>query len=174
MRLSSFVASAVLLTCAVAPAAASDFYPPMQPPPAYNAAAFDFHGFYLGAQGGMTAGSLHSGSLGVVAGVNFDVADPVMAGIEFQGDWLPGSASSTTYDFFVLGRLGVNVTDNLMAYGDLGTGWIGGTGSYTFGGGAEYALTDQLAIKGEVLGVGAWGASPSAAKIQAGLIFHLH
>lgn len=174
MRLSSLFALVAFSLCASSAAGAADLYPPMQPAPAYNAAAFDFHGFYLGAQGGLWAGSQHSGSLGVVAGVNFDIADPVMAGVEFQGDWLPGSASSATYDFFVLGRLGVNVTDDFLAYGDLGTGWVGGTGSYTFGGGGEYALTDQLALKGEVLGVGAWGASPSSAKIQAGLIFHLH
>ena len=143
----------------------------MQPAPAYNAAAFNFNGFYLGAQGGGTFGSASIGSLGVVAGSNFDISDPIIAGIEFQGDYLfNGSAS---YDFYALGRLGVVVTNNLLAYGELGTGWVGGTTNYAFGGGLEYALTDTLSIKGEALGTGAWGASPSATRIQAGLLFHL-
>ena len=145
----------------------------MQPAPAYNAAAFNFNGFYIGAQGGYVAGADHSGELGVVAGVNFDLSAPVIAGIEFQGDWLPGVSSGSTYDFFALGRVGVVVTDAFMLYADAGGGWSAGTGSYAFGAGGEYALTDQVSVKGEVLGTGPWGEAPAGAQIQAGLIFHL-
>ena len=138
----------------------------------YNPAAFNFNGFYLGAEGGLT--SVHSiGSLGVVAGVNFDIADPVLAGIEFQGDWLLTGSPSTPYNFFALGRLGVVVTPELLVYGVLGPAWVAGTPSYALGAGAEYALTDTLSVKGEVIGTGTWGAGPSSAKIQAGLLFHL-
>ncbi|MDR3470948.1 MAG: hypothetical protein P4M09_04555 [Devosia sp.] len=173
MRMTTLLVGLAAAGIALGGAQASDLYPAMQPAPAYNPAAFNFNGFYLGAQGGGVLGSYQGGEIGVVAGANFDVASPIIAGLEFQGDWLPGSSSSTTYDFFILGRGGVLVSDSLMAYAEIGPGWIGGAQSYAFGGGGEYALTDVLSVKGEVLGVGAWGASPSSAKIQAGLLFHL-
>ena len=173
MRMAAVLLVGIATLAGIGAARAASLYPPMQPAPAYNAAAFNFNGFYLGAQGGMVAGSYHSGEIGVVAGVNFDVSSPVLAGIEFQGDWLPGSSSGSTYDFFALGRVGVIVTDSFMLYGEGGGGWIGGTGSYAFGGGGEYALTSEVSVKGEVLGTGAWGVSPDNAKIQAGLLFHM-
>jgi outer membrane immunogenic protein len=173
MRIATLLVGLAAAAAAIGGARASDLYPPMQPAPAYNPAAFNFNGFYLGAQGGALLGSTSGGELGVVAGANFDIASTVVAGLEFQGDWLAGSSSTATYDFFVLGRLGVVVSDSFMAYADIGPGWIGGAGSYAVGGGGEYALTDALSVKGEVLGTGAWGASPSNAKVQAGLLFHL-
>ncbi|HVX80450.1 MAG TPA: hypothetical protein VHB23_03665 [Devosiaceae bacterium] len=154
-------------------AQAADMYPPMQPAPAYNPAAFQFEGFYLGAQGaGILGGSLGSSSVGVVAGVNFSVDDPILAGVEFQGDWLMGSSASSTFDFFALGRGGVVVMPAFLAYGEVGTGWAAGNPSYLLGGGGEYALTDSLSVKGEVQGIGAWGSGFGAAKVQAGLLFH--
>lgn len=143
----------------------------MQPAPAYNSAAFNFDGFYLGAQGGGVIGAFSAGSIGVVAGANFNVGGSVLAGVEFQGDALFNAAA--TYDFFALGRLGVVVTNDFMLYGDLGLGSIGGAGSYAFGGGGEYALSDQLSLKGEAIGTSNWGANPAAAKLQAGLVFHM-
>src|SRR6185437_14144253 len=140
--------------------------------PAYNPAAFNFDGFYLGAQGGGEVGGLQAGSIGIVAGTNFTVCDPVIAGIEFQADALL-KGGGNTYDFFALGRAGMLVSSNLVAYAEAGPGWTAGAGGYAFGGGAEYALTDVMSVKGEVQGVGNWGAAPTSAKVQAGLLFHL-
>jgi outer membrane immunogenic protein len=140
--------------------------------PAYNPAAFNFDGFYLGAQGGLGVGGLHAGSIGVVAGTNFTVSDPVIAGIEFQADALL-KGGGNTYDFYALGRAGMVVNSDLMVYAEAGPGWSAGVGGYAFGGGAEYALTDVLSVKGEAQGLGNWGAGPSGAKLQAGLLFHL-
>ncbi len=169
--LAFFLGLAVAGVCATGAEAADVLH--MQQAPAYNPAAFNFEGFYLGAQGGGIVGTFSAGQIGVVAGANFGIADSVIAGAEFQGDWLFGSTASTTYDFFALGRLGVVVTNDFMAYAEAGPGWLGGTASYAFGGGGEYAFTDAMSVKGEILGTGAWGASPSSAKIQAGLLFHL-
>ena len=140
--------------------------------PAYNPAAFNFAGFYLGADGGLTT-ALSAGAIGVVAGVNFGVADPVVAGLEFQGDWLLNGGASPAYNFFALGRLGVVVTSDFMAYGEVGPAWVAGTPSYAIGGGGEYALTDMMSVKGEVIGTAPWGSGPNSAKIQAGILFHL-
>jgi len=145
----------------------------MQTAAAYNPAAFNFDGFYLGGQGGGELGGISAGTIGVVAGANFAVSDPVIAGAEFQADYYFNNSSTATYDFFALGRLGVVVTPDFLLYAAAGPGWVGGTGSYTFGGGGEYALTDSLSLKGEAFGVGNWSAAPSATKLQAGLLFHL-
>ena len=172
MRMFAFVAGLAFAGLTVGSAHASDLYP-MQPAPAYNPAAFSFDGFYLGAQGGGVLGGFSAGSVGVVAGVNFNVADPIIVGGEFQADWLFNSNNSTTYDFYALGRAGTVVTQNLLAYVEAGPGWTSNSAGYAFGGGGEYALTDMMSVKGEVLGTGSWGAGPGAAKLQAGLLFHL-
>ena len=169
MRLQAFFAGAVVAGLAATGAHAANLIN-MQAAPAYNSAAFNFDGFYLGAQGGGELGGISAGSIGVVAGANFAVADPVIAGVEFQGDYYFNNA---TTDFFVLGRLGTVVTNDLLIYAAAGPGWVAGTGSYAFGGGGEYGLTDALSIKGEAFGVGNWGAAPGGAKLQAGLLFHL-
>jgi outer membrane immunogenic protein len=171
MRIRAFLIGLAFAGLATASANAADVIN-MQPAPAYNPAAFNFNGFYLGAQGGAMLSGFSAGSIGVVAGANFLVADPVMLGIEFQGDWLPGSGGAT-YDFFVLGRGGVVINNDLMAYGEIGPGALGNTTSYVLGAGAEYALTDQLSLKGELQGFGPMGSGFNAARIQAGILFHL-
>lgn len=172
MRLQALFAGIAVAGLAATGACAADILR-MQPAPAYNSAAFNFDGFYLGAQGGGVVGGFSAGSIGVVAGANFSIADAVVAGAEFQADSLFNSSSSATYDFFALGRLGVVVTNDLLLYADAGPGWVGGAGSYAFGGGGEYAVTDVLSVKAEAFGVGAWNAGPSSAKLQAGLLFHM-
>jgi outer membrane immunogenic protein len=162
------------LCIAAGPAFAYDVYQPgpMAQAPAYNPAAFEFEGFYLGAQGGGIFGGMSAGSVGVVAGTNISVGEPVMAGLEFQADALL-RGTGTTYDFYALGRLGVVISDSLLGYAEAGPGWAGGVFGYAFGGGGEYALTDSLSLKGEAQGLGDWGKGPSGARLQAGLLFHL-
>lgn len=139
---------------------------------AYNPASFNFDGFYLGVQGGGQFGSPSSLTLGGVAGANFAIFDPVVAGLEFQADALPTSAS-TDYDFYALGRAGVVVTNDFMAYGEAGPGWSRGRFGYAFGAGGEYALSDVLSAKGEIQGIGNFGSGPFGTKIQGGLLFHM-
>ena len=171
MRIRAFLVGLALATLAVGNAHAADVLH-MQPAGAYNPAAFNFNGFYLGAQGGALVSGFSGGSIGVVAGANFNVADPVMLGIEFEGDYLPGSGGAS-YDFYILGRGGVVITNDLMAYGEIGPGWLGGKSSYAYGAGAEYALSDQLSVKGEIQRLNTFDSSPAATRIQAGLLFHI-
>jgi outer membrane immunogenic protein len=131
----------------------------------------DFDGFYLGVQGGVLVGGASAGSLGIVAGVNFDINSIVSPGLEFQGDAL--LEGKTNYDFYMLGRAAVKLTNNVAAYGEAGPGWSRGIAGYAFGGGAEYAFTDQLSAKGEIQGLGDWGGGPQSARLQGGLLFHL-
>jgi hypothetical protein len=139
---------------------------------AYNPASFNFDGFYLGAQGGGQFGNPSSPTLGLVAGANFAVLDPVVAGLEFQGDVLP-TTGNTAYDFYSLGRVGVVVTGDFMVYGEAGPGWSRGNFGYAIGAGGEYALSDVLSAKGEIQGIGNFGSSPFGTKIQGGVLFHM-
>jgi outer membrane immunogenic protein len=168
----SLLAGAALAVSMGSAAHAADLLQPADP--IYSSPLFNFEGLYLGATGG---GALSSGTgygtLGVVVGANFAISDGIMAGVEFQGDayWNSGF---TAYDALAFGRVGGFVADNTMLYGDLGAGFLNGTTSYAFGGGAEMALTDQLSVRGDLQGIGAFGSMPSTGKATVGLIWHIH
>ncbi|RYE07947.1 MAG: hypothetical protein EOP22_15535 [Hyphomicrobiales bacterium] len=142
--------------------------------PIYDSPLFNFEGLYVGATAGgaLSTGSLY-GTLGVVVGANFAVTDGIIAGVEFQGDsyWNGGLAG---FDALALGRVGGFLNDNTMLYADLGAGFLGGTGVYALGGGAEMGLTGNLGLRGDMQVLGAWGGGPNTAKATVGLVWHLN
>jgi outer membrane immunogenic protein len=160
-------------TIALATAAqAADLITP--PDPIYSSSLFNFEGMYVGGTAGfITAGGI-AGSLGGVVGANFAVTDGIIAGVEFQGDLLFSGGGLSSYDALALGRVGGFISDNTMLYGDVGLGVVGSTSVYAFGGGLEMGLTDQLSVRGDVQGLGAWSAMPSAAKATVGLMWHMN
>ena len=165
------LAGAALAVLMASAAPAADLLTPVDP--IYDSPLFDFEGLYIGGTGGGAfAGGLY-GTLGVVVGANFAVTDGIVAGIEFQGDtyWNGGFAA---YDALALGRIGGFVSDNAMIYADLGAGVVNGAPVYAFGGGVELAMTDQLAVRGDLQGLGYFGATPSIAKATVGLLFHIN
>lgn len=142
--------------------------------PIYSSPLFDFEGLYVGIQGGgaVMAGA-GQGVVGGVVGANFAVTDGIIAGVEFQADaYFNGGL--TAYDALALGRIGGFVSDNAMVYGELGAGFVNAAPSYALGVGVEMAMTDQLAIRGELQGLGAFGAAPSTAKATVGLLWHVN
>jgi len=169
------VAAAALLSTG---ALASDLY---SGPPAtslYSSPMFNFEGAYVGAQGGGYWGTVNGPevtgwNLDLVAGVNFALTDLFLAGVEFQGGamWPDGGWK---WDMMGLGRVGVQVTDSVMAYGAAGLGSVAGNGVYSFGGGVEVATWQSVSVRGEVLGLANWGQAPSAAKATAGVLFHFN
>jgi outer membrane immunogenic protein len=167
----TLLAGAALAVLSVSAASAADLLTPVDP--IYDSALFDFEGLYIGGTaGGAYTGGLF-GTLGVVVGANFAVTDGIIAGVEFQGDtyWNGGFAA---YDALALGRVGGFISDNAMLYGDLGAGVLNGAPVYAFGGGVELAMTDQLSVRGDLQGLGLFGATPSVAKATVGLLFHIN
>jgi len=130
-----------------------------------------FEGIYAGGYAGGMLNPGVTGTLGVVGGANFAVTDGVSVGAEAQGGAAFGN--TTTYDALMLAHLGFEIDDQVMLYGALGTGVIDGTGSYAIGGGAEAIVMDQLGVRGEILGTGAWGDGFSATKATAGVLWHV-
>lgn len=144
--------------------------------PIYSSPLFNFEGFYLGVTGGgatfPSTGVV--GTVGVVAGANFEVTDGIIAGVEWQGDTLWNGGGFVGFDTLFLGKLGGYISDSAIIYGTAGGGWIDGNTSYAFGAGIEAAVADQLSLRGELLGTGTWGGMPNGAKATVGLIWHMN
>ncbi len=130
-----------------------------------------FEGFYVGAYGGADMSGTMTPSAGGIAGANFVITDYILAGAEVQGGAKFGA--TTSYDVLMLGKLGYEISDNLMVYGAGGGGLINGVTSYAVGGGAEAIVIDQIGVRAEALATGSWGGAINATKISAGLLWHL-
>jgi outer membrane immunogenic protein len=173
MKLANLLfAGAALAALAGTSAQGADLLTPADP--IYDSPLFDFEGLYVGGTGGLAVNGTIFGTVGGVVGANFAITDGILAGVEFQGDAYFNGGGFTAYDALALGRLGVFISDNAMLYGDLGGGFVNGTAAYAFGGGVEMAMTDQLSVRGDLQGIGAWGAAPSVGKATVGLLWHLN
>jgi outer membrane immunogenic protein len=73
--------------------------------PIYSSPLFNFEGFYVGATGGgaIVPGPGIVGTIGVVAGANFEVSDAILAGVEWQGDTLWNGGGFVGFDALFLG-----------------------------------------------------------------------
>lgn len=143
--------------------------------PIYSSPLFDFEGFYLGGSlGGAVSSGTLAGTVGVVVGANFAVTDGIIAGVEFQGDSYWTGGGFTSYDALAFGRIGGFISDNVMLYGDLGTGFMNTGAVYAVGGGAEMALSGPLSLRGDAQIIGPWGKFPSTARVTAGLLWHMN
>ncbi|MEO6179376.1 MAG: hypothetical protein ABIP15_06365 [Devosia sp.] len=169
----SLLAGAALAVCLSTAASAADLLTTLVDP-IYSSPLFNFEGLYVGGTaGGAFSAGVPYGTLGVVVGANFAVTDGIIAGVEFQGDAYY-NGGFTAYDALALGRVGAFVSDNTMIYGDLGAGFTNAATVYAFGGGVEMAMTNQISVRGELMGLGAFGALPSAGKATVGVLFHLN
>lgn len=144
--------------------------------PVYSSPLFNFEGFYVGATGGaaIVPGPGTVGTIGVVAGANFEVADGILAGVEWQGDALWNGGGFVGASAMFLGKLGGYISDQAIVYGTAGAGWVDSTPSYAFGAGIEMAVAQQISVRGELLGTGTWGGMPDGAKANIGLIWHMN
>jgi outer membrane immunogenic protein len=170
----SLMAGAALAVTLASGAAAADLL--LGPAdPIYSSQLYNFEGLYAGVTGGgaVSGGGL-AGTLGVVVGANFAVTDGIIAGAEFQGTTYWTGGGYAAYDMLALGRVGGFLSDNTMIYGALGGGLNNGAGAYAFGGGVEMALADNFAVRGELMGLGNFGAGPSTGKATVGLLMRFN
>lgn len=182
------VAAAALL---VGGAQAADLIIPTTPEPIYAPAGFDWEGLYAGVRlGGQFTGtdpyatalpSTTYGVVGAAVGVNFIPVDPILLGVEVTGDYNWTNTTSSG-EFFANLRLGAVVTDNALIYALAGVGVHNGPatseGVYQLGGGVEFAVTDAVTIRGELVGqgdfsnVGPTDAFFESAKATVGVFYH--
>ena len=165
-------------------AQAADLIIPTTPEPIYESAGFSWDGLYAGVQVGgvftdivavdgagvVVDDDLTFGVVGAHVGANFIVADPILVGVELQGNYLWNSDNDISAgEFLALGRVGAVVTDSVLVYGAAGVGTKfsddidfngveagvqDSTGIYALGGGVEFAVTDSVTVRGEILGIG--------------------
>lgn len=137
----------------------------------YYSGVSAFEGVYAGIYTGARFNPGTAALLGVAVGANFTLMDNFVVGLEGQG----GAAFGTTtnYDALMLGHVGYEVSDDVLVYGALGGGWINGAGSYAAGFGADVMVVDQISLRGEILGTGAWGGGMNGAKASIGAMWHL-
>ena len=186
--LSLGVAAAALM---VGGAQAADLIIPTTPQPIYEPAGFDWEGLYAGVRlGGQWTGdsaygnadlSTGSGVLGAAVGVNFIPVDPLLLGVEVTGDWL-WNGDYSSGEFFANLRAGAVVTDNALVYALAGVGFqsrdgFSTEGVYQLGGGVEFAVTDAITVRGEVVGQGDFQNEAGdrffeAAKATVGVFYH--
>lgn len=196
--LSLGVAAAALLSSG---AMAADLIIPTTPQPIYESAGFSWDGLYAGVQAGGyftntdltdAAGAVIDdditfGVIGAHVGVNFTVADPIIVGLELQGNYLfNGDDDISAGEFLALGRVGAVVTDQVLVYAAAGVGaqfsddivFEGGDDNqaiFALGGGVEFAVTDAVSIRGEVLGIGNFedgGDFFDGARATVGVSYH--
>ena len=180
MRRASTIIFSLLATVALAPAArAADLisYPTStaeQVPVAPADSTFNWSGFYAGVYGAYRKSSVAGDQFGagIDAGVNVTF-NYVLAGAEVSVEGLGGN-NATSYVSGV-GRAGLLVTDNALLYGAAGYGIDTGAPDESdalVGGGLEYAITNNLSVRGQYLhGVPVTGANPKD-EVSLGAQFH--
>lgn len=160
----------VLATAVAANAADIPMMPePMTPEPMMPAPSFSWGGAYVGAYGGYLLGP-GAAQAGAQAGYNF-VSGGFLAGIEVQaGALFIGPA----FEGNVNVRAGALLGDSVLLYAEAGLGTIGLVSyTYTFGGGAEFAVGTATSLFIEAKGFGILSGSCCAITVQGGLNFHL-
>jgi outer membrane immunogenic protein len=178
MRLFRTIALTAMVAAAPLAARAAD---PLVVPLSTNEALpvtdteFDWNGFYAGVYGVSQispAGGVQYG-LGVDIGVNARF-EFILVGAEVAYHGLVGGTGSTSY-LQALGRVGVAATDDLVLYAAGGVGVDLGPPAETdalFGGGIEFAMTDDLSLRGQYLhGFPLTGANPKE-QVTLGANFH--
>ena len=166
------LAGAALAVSLGSAAQAADMLQPADP--IYNSPLFNFEGFYVGGDAGITGSNTLYGNVGVIVGNNFQITDGIIIGPEFQGDVYWTGNGLTAYDALAFGRVGGFLSDNVLLAGDLGVGFLNGAPVYAFGGSAEMAMTGNLSLRGDVQAISFFGHAPSAVRATAGVVFHLN
>jgi outer membrane immunogenic protein len=138
-------------------------------------AGFDWNGFYAGvygvAQNSPVGGAQYGLGLDVGVNARFEF---VLVGAEVALHGLGGGAGATSY-LQGLARLGVAVTDDVVLYGAGGAGIdlgpLGETDALV-GGGLEFAVSDDVTLRGQYLhGFAFTGGNPKE-QVTFGANFH--
>ena len=135
------VAGATLTTATLA----ADPIVMMDPTPVVdNFTGFDWEGVYAGLY---VSGQSVPSAFGIGGNVGVNILlDPILLGVEGDVTWL----SNSTWQGQGVGRLGVLVTDNVLAYALAGFGSHSVTSTYVpVGAGLEVALGERFSIKGQ-------------------------
>ncbi|MDV3251791.1 outer membrane beta-barrel protein [Devosia sp. BK] len=177
IRTALAITAALLSTAAVS---AADLIIPTSPEPIYEAGGVSWEGLYVGARaGGQWFTAATYGVVGGVVGFNFMPADHVVLGAEATADYTWNNVRQGG-EYFVNIRGGFLASEAVLIYALGGLGVYNSSdrtvGIFQLGGGAEFALTDAVSIRGEVVGQGDYANNNSpffdTAKATVGVAYH--
>ncbi|MBD8064566.1 porin family protein [Devosia sp. PTR5] len=190
MIIRTLLVGASVAVLSIGGAQAADLIIPTTPEPIYAPAGFDWEGLYAGVRlGGQFTGTGYAdqtadttnGVIGAAVGVNFIPMDPILLGAEVTADWLWNDTYSSG-EFFANLRAGAVVTDSALIYALAGVGvssrdGFDSEGVYQLGGGVEFAVTDAITVRGEVVGQGDFSDTAGdeffeSAKATVGVFYH--
>jgi len=180
LRKIALAAAALAVTGSAAMAA--DLYVPATAAPIVEATGTGFEGFYAGVQlGGVfyDNDALDTSVLvGGVVGYNF-TADPLLLGVELQGNYYFENDTVEAYgDILALGKIGFVATENFAVYATGGVGYVWGDtddfAQYALGVGAEFKVTDDMSIRGDILALNYDNGSDDfdSARATVGVLWH--
>ncbi len=139
---------------------AADLYIPETPMPIVESAGVGFEGLYAGVQlgGYFEDGDDTQVMIGGVVGYNFAAA-PLLAGVELQGNYyFENDDFDAAGEILALAKLGFVVTENVAVYATGGVGYVweenDDYAEFALGVGAEFKVTDDMSIRGDILGIG--------------------
>jgi outer membrane immunogenic protein len=168
--------AAVAVAATGSAAVAADLYIPQTPAPIVESAGVGFEGLYTGVQLG---GYFEDGAdtqvlIGGVIGYNF-ATDPLLLGVELQGNYyFENDDYFAAGEILALGKIGF-VADSLAVYATGGVGYIweenDDYGVYALGLGAEFLVSDDMSIRGDVLAMG-FDDGFEGARATVGVLWH--
>jgi outer membrane immunogenic protein len=137
-------------------------------------AGFDWNGFYAGVYGAGSTGQADGAPLGLGVDVGINARfEFVLVGAEVSVQGNVGDDASAYLQG--LGKVGVTLTDDLVAYGVGGAGLGVGAGNRSdvlLGGGLEFAVTDDVSVNARYMhGIPLSGAPPTD-QLAIGANFH--
>lgn len=153
----------------------------------------DFAGYYAGLNiGGLTDPNfqffddygwgwhLSRFEMGGLAGYNYALNDTFRVGAEAQLAVNFDTSGDAGLDALALAHVGLVPMTGLYAYAAAGLGFVEADAAYAFGGGVEYALWGNAALRGEALLIGRLDgapgltgvAGPTTSKVTVGTVWH--
>lgn len=136
-----------------------------------------FDGPYAGILGTAGSDGIPFGGVGVVVGANATVGGSLVLGAELQGTvFFNNVVGYSGAELLALGRVGFAASDAVLVYAAGGVGYFwpvaaAGAPFYAVGVGAEFAVSDDMAVRAEVLGFGDFGVAPTGYRGTIGLLF---
>lgn len=165
MKKVHFISAMVLAMLAgVGSASAQDAYG------AYGPSGFE--GIYAGGYVGGLFSDDSKGTGGFVAGANFEATETVVVGAEAQAG-ISTDGKVTTGDALMLAKVGALISPETMVYVAGGGGIADGKWTYAVGGGAEYLVTQNIGVRGEVIALTNTVDGWTDTKATAGVIMHV-
>lgn len=175
--LRTFALALAVVAAAGSTTFAADLIIPESPEPIMESSGMGLEGLYAGVQVGAFHIEDTQATVGAFIGYNF-VTDPLLLGVELQGNYYFEGAYDAAVEWLALGKVGFAVTDSMALYalGGIGHVWqeeFDDYMEYALGAGAQFAVSDAVSLRVNALAIASDESDGFyAAKVTAGALWH--